>query len=102
VQFKVTKEDFENDIKHMFLDDYMEFWFVNFINPTVERDPDDEKKQYVSELNMTYSQDMREKWLDTQKVLLQYARNILETVTKRSDKTQLSIEFELLKYFMET
>ena len=42
--FFVTKEEFENGIKQDFLDDYQELWFVNFINPTVERDPDDEKK----------------------------------------------------------
>ncbi|CAL6011363.1 Conserved_hypothetical protein [Hexamita inflata] len=102
VQFKVTKEDFENQIKSDFLDDYLEFWFVNFINPTVEKDPEDEKKLYVSELNMTYSQDMRESWLETQKIILSHARTILDQVVKKSDKTPLSTEFELVKYFMET
>lgn len=100
-QFKVQKEEFEEYIKNDFFDDYLEYWFVDFMNITTEHDPDDEKKSYITDISLTYQQEHRDKWLESQKVLLSSARQVLETVEKRSDKTELSIVFELTKYFIE-
>ena len=71
------------------------------MNITTEADPDDEKKSYITDISLTYQQEHRDKWLESQKVLLKSARAVLEIVEKRSDKTELSLVFELTKYFME-
>ena len=96
-QFKVPKEEFDQQLKQDFYDDYPEFWFVDFMGATT----DEETRVFVAELSLTNQPDQRDKWLDSQKVLLNSARSILELVTKRCDKTPLSLELELVKYFME-
>lgn len=71
------------------------------MNISTEHDPDDEKKSYITDISLTYQQEHRDKWLESQKVLLKNARAVLEIVEKKSDKTELSLVFELTKYFME-